>query len=172
MGRSGPPAENAVAESFVATLQTELLDRHRWPTRNGIRTAIFEFIEVFYNRQRRHSHLGYLSPVEFERRWYEELAKGYVGVVACTVEPWSRGAVEPWSPWAGRPLAMAEAAPRPVEWRRLRDERVGRRRSAWPLTYAVVVTVTPKALYVGHARASRVRSGWPWCRAAAPTSAS
>jgi len=113
MGRSGPPAENAVAESFVATLQTELLDRHRWPTRNGIRTAIFEFIEVFYNRQRRHSHLGYLSPVEFERRWYEELAKGYVGVVACTVEPWSRGAVEPWS--RGAPGRVV-----PSRWLRLR----------------------------------------------------
>jgi transposase InsO family protein len=75
MGRSGTPADNAVAESFFATLQTELLDRYRWPTRDGLRTAIFEFIEVFYNRQRRHSYLGYVSPVEFERRWYEEQAQ-------------------------------------------------------------------------------------------------
>jgi len=72
MGRSGTPADNAVAESFFATLQTELLDRYDWPTRDGLRTAIFEFIEVFYNRRRRHSHLGHLSPVEFERRWHEQ----------------------------------------------------------------------------------------------------
>jgi putative transposase len=72
MGRSGTPADNAVAESFFATLQTELLDRHHWPTRDGLRLAIFEFIEVFYNRQRRHSHLGNLSPTEYERRWYQQ----------------------------------------------------------------------------------------------------
>lgn len=69
MGRSGTPAANAVAESFFATLQTELLDRHDWPTRDGLRTAIFDFIEVFYNRRRRHKHLGQLSPDEYERRY-------------------------------------------------------------------------------------------------------
>jgi putative transposase len=68
MGRSGTPADNAVAESFFATLQTELLDRHTWPSRSVLRTAIFEYIEIFYNRQRRHSHLDYLSPNEYERR--------------------------------------------------------------------------------------------------------
>jgi putative transposase len=47
MGRSGTPSNNAVAESFVATLQTELLDRYDWPTRDALRTAIFEFIEFF-----------------------------------------------------------------------------------------------------------------------------
>ena len=71
MGRSGTPAANAVAESFFATLQTELLDRHEWPTRDGLRTAIFDFIEVFYNRRRRHKHLGQLSPDEYERRYQE-----------------------------------------------------------------------------------------------------
>jgi transposase InsO family protein len=78
MGRSGTPADNAVAESFFATLQTELLDRHDWPTRDALRMAIFEFIEVFYNRQRRHSHLGNLSPVEFERRWHEQQQQAQV----------------------------------------------------------------------------------------------
>ncbi len=68
MGRSGTPADNAVVESFFATLQTELLDRHTWPTRDNLRTAIFEYIEIFYNRQRRHSHLDYLSPTDYERR--------------------------------------------------------------------------------------------------------
>ena len=69
MGSVGDALDNAVAESFFATLQTELLDRHRWPTRQVLTTAIFEYIEVFYNRKRRHSTLGYLSPEEFEREW-------------------------------------------------------------------------------------------------------
>jgi len=62
------PLDNAVAESFFATPHTEPLDRHSWPTRQGLETAIFEYIEVFYNHWRRHSALSYLSPVEFERR--------------------------------------------------------------------------------------------------------
>ena len=66
MGSVGDALDNAVAESFFATLQTELLDRYHWPTRQSLRSAMFEFIHVFYNRQRRHSTLGYLSPSEFE----------------------------------------------------------------------------------------------------------
>lgn len=72
MGTVGDALDNAVAESFFATLQTELLDRRRWPTRRMLTSAIFEYIEGFYNRRRRHSTLEYLSPVEYERRWYEE----------------------------------------------------------------------------------------------------
>lgn len=66
MGSVGDALDNAVAESFFATLQTELLDRYTWPTRQSLRSAMFEFIHVFYNRQRRHSTLQYLSPSEFE----------------------------------------------------------------------------------------------------------
>ena len=69
MGSVGDALDNAVAESFFATLQTELLDRQSWNIRQQLKTAIFEFIEVFYNRQRRHSTLQYLSPFEFERRY-------------------------------------------------------------------------------------------------------
>ncbi len=72
MGSVGDALDNAVAESFFATLQTELLDRQSWPNREMLRSAIFEYIEVFYNRRRRHSTLGYLSPADFERRWYEQ----------------------------------------------------------------------------------------------------
>src|SRR5690606_36966180 len=68
MGSVGDALDNAVAESFFATLQTELLNRKAWPTRQVLKTAIFEYIEAFYNR-RRHSALGYLNPEEFERRW-------------------------------------------------------------------------------------------------------
>jgi transposase InsO family protein len=58
--------DNAVAESWFATLKDELIYRRSWPTRAEARRAIFEFIEVFYNRQRLHSSLGYLSPAEYE----------------------------------------------------------------------------------------------------------
>mgnify|MGYP002778941397 CR=1 FL=1 len=66
MGTVGDALDNAVAESFFATLQVELLDRRRWQTRAQLTTAIFEYTEVFYNRQRLHSTLGYLSPTEYE----------------------------------------------------------------------------------------------------------
>jgi putative transposase len=56
----------ALAESFVATLKTELLYQGRWPTRQDARTAIFEYIEGFYNMRRRHSALGQIRPAEFE----------------------------------------------------------------------------------------------------------
>jgi transposase InsO family protein len=68
MGSKGDCYDNAVAESFFATLECELLDRYPWPTRTGLRTAIFDFIEVFYNRQRRHSTLDYATPVLHEQQ--------------------------------------------------------------------------------------------------------
>lgn len=72
MGRLGDARDNAVAESFFATLQTELLDRCAWQTRQQLQSAFFEYVEAFYNRQRRHSTLGYLSPVEYEGRWNDQ----------------------------------------------------------------------------------------------------
>jgi putative transposase len=72
MGRVGSAYDNALAESFVATLKTELLYRNAWPTRRAARTAIFEYMEGFYNTRRRHSALGYLSPAEFEEVRLEE----------------------------------------------------------------------------------------------------
>ena len=78
MGRSGTSADNAVAEIFFATLQTELLDRQHWPTRDWLRVAIFEFIEVFYNRRRRHKHLGQVSHDVYEKGWYEQQVKAQV----------------------------------------------------------------------------------------------
>jgi transposase InsO family protein len=55
-----------LAESFIATLKSELLHRHSWPRRESVRTAIFEYLEGFYNRRRLHSALGYRSPADFE----------------------------------------------------------------------------------------------------------
>ncbi len=61
MGTVGDALDNAVAESFFASLQCELLDRHTWPTRAGLARAMFHWMKTFYNPTRRHSTLGYLS---------------------------------------------------------------------------------------------------------------
>jgi putative transposase len=71
MGSVGDAYDNAMAESFFATLECELLDRRRFKTQAEARMAVFEFIEGFYNARRRHSSLGYLSPIEFERQFVE-----------------------------------------------------------------------------------------------------
>lgn len=69
MGSAGDCYDNAMAESFFATVECELLARQPFRTQHEARTTLFEYIEVFYNRQRRHSALGYLSPDAYERRW-------------------------------------------------------------------------------------------------------
>ncbi len=69
LSRPGTPLDNAVIESFFSTLERELLAEHRFGTRAEARSALFDYIEVFYNRQRRHSTLGYLSPAAFESRF-------------------------------------------------------------------------------------------------------
>ena len=68
MGSVGDAYDNAMCESFFATLECELLARSRFKTQAEARHAIFEFVEGFYNRRRRHSSIGYLSPVDYERR--------------------------------------------------------------------------------------------------------
>jgi putative transposase len=66
MGSRGDCYDNAVAESFFATLKKELIHRRSWPLKAALRTEVFDYIEVFYNRQRRHRSLGMLSPAQFE----------------------------------------------------------------------------------------------------------
>jgi putative transposase len=66
MGSKGDCFDNAVAESFFATLKKELVHRRSWPTRRELTSEVFEYIEAFYNRVRRHSTLGMLAPLEFE----------------------------------------------------------------------------------------------------------
>ena len=68
MGSRGDCCDNAVAESFFATLKKELIHRRCWPTKAELRTEVFDYIEVFYNRQRRHRTLGHRSPADFENR--------------------------------------------------------------------------------------------------------
>lgn len=68
MGSVGDCFDNAMCESFFASLECELIDRSRWRTHTEARMAVFDYIECFYNPRRRHSGIGYLSPAEFERR--------------------------------------------------------------------------------------------------------
>jgi putative transposase len=65
-GTVGDALDNAVAESFFASLQTELLDRRTWDSRHQLAQAIFAWVEAWYNPRRRHSALGYLSPIQYE----------------------------------------------------------------------------------------------------------
>ena len=77
MGRVGSALDNAISESFVASLKSELLllhKGHRFVSREAARTAVFDYIEGFYNRVRRHSSLDYLSPAEYEQATMEEVA--------------------------------------------------------------------------------------------------
>jgi len=72
MSRTGDCYDNAMAESFFATLKAELIDTRPWSTRRAARQAIFEWIEVFYNRRRYHSALGYCSPATYEMALAQE----------------------------------------------------------------------------------------------------
>jgi len=76
MGTVGCAYDNAMCESFFATVECELFDRQRFPTRAAARREIFDFIEGFYNTRRRHSALGYVSPSRFERQHAVEAAGG------------------------------------------------------------------------------------------------
>jgi putative transposase len=70
MGSVGDCYDNALAESFFATLECELVARGRWRTHTEARMAVFDYVESFYNPRRRHSALAYLSPAEYERRYH------------------------------------------------------------------------------------------------------
>jgi putative transposase len=75
MGRTGTALDNAMAESFIATLRTELVHRRRFPSREVARSAnSFEYLEGFYNRRRLHSALSYRSPANYEEATMEGVA--------------------------------------------------------------------------------------------------
>jgi putative transposase len=75
MGSKGDCFDNAVAESFFATLKKELIHGRSWPSKAELRTEVFEYIEVFFNRHRRHSTLGMLSPAQFESHHHQQIEK-------------------------------------------------------------------------------------------------
>lgn len=70
MSRKGDCWDNAVAESFFSTLKTELVSRKRWASNQELRAALFDYIEVFYNRERLHSALGYITPAQAEANYH------------------------------------------------------------------------------------------------------
>lgn len=74
LGRKGTCWDNAVAESFFATIKRELIDRRAWPTIAGLRRAVFDWIEGWYNTRRLHSTLGYLSPADYEAHIHRSTA--------------------------------------------------------------------------------------------------
>jgi len=74
MSRVGNCWDNAVAESFFATLKTELIHRSSWRDCHQLRSAVFEYIEVFYNRRRLHSSLAYKTPAEVEQEYLDQVA--------------------------------------------------------------------------------------------------
>jgi putative transposase len=76
MGAKGSALDNAVAEAFFATLKKELTRRRAWPTRRELQSAVFAWIEGWYNRRRLHSTLGYLSPTDYENRTLSEPGTG------------------------------------------------------------------------------------------------
>jgi putative transposase len=75
MGTKGDCFDNAVAESFFATLKKELIHQRSWPSKAELRTEVFEYIEVFFNRRRRHSTLGMLSPERFENHHHQQIER-------------------------------------------------------------------------------------------------
>jgi len=86
MSRKGNCWDNAVAESFFATVEIELIEDADWHTRDDARSAIFDFMEVWYNRYRRHSSLGYLTPAEFDKRLWEA-TRASLPKAACRTPP-------------------------------------------------------------------------------------
>jgi putative transposase len=66
MGRRGDAYDNAACESVISTIKNELIKRQTWKSRDQARLAVFSYIETFYNPRRRHSALGYRSPIEYE----------------------------------------------------------------------------------------------------------
>ena len=72
MGSTGDAYDNAMAESFFASLETELIDRDSWRTRADARLAVFVYIEAFYNPVRRHSGIGQVAPIEYEERYRDQ----------------------------------------------------------------------------------------------------
>ena len=74
MGTVGDCFDNAMAESFFASLECELLDRRKFKDPSEARLAVFEYIEGFYNPHRLHSSIGYWSPLKYERAWSDDPA--------------------------------------------------------------------------------------------------
>jgi putative transposase len=120
MGSVGDAYDNAMAESFFATLECELLDRRRFQTHAEARMAVFAFIEGFYNPRRRHSSLGYLSPAAFEKSALDPGAHDPAAVLAPVKE--RPGNAEP-SRTVSLPAVLDRRSARPPTQRQAGTER-------------------------------------------------
>ncbi len=114
MSRKGNCYDNAVMESFFGTLKTELVHHERYVTREAARQSLFEYIEVFYNRQRLHSTLGYMSPVAYEARLQHTRESNPVGSAGNSSLKPERGSGSA----AARALGKGAHGPRSSESRR------------------------------------------------------
>jgi hypothetical protein len=110
MGSVGDAYDNAMCESFFATLECELLARCRFKTQDEARNATFAFIEGFYNRRRRHSSIGYLSPIDYERRHYA-LGDRSLCTPACHRARCRQGQALRAAARCGRPPGQAQVKP-------------------------------------------------------------
>ena len=87
MGRVASSVDNALVESFWSSMQRELLDRCIWTSRTELASAVFEWIEGWYNPRRRHSALGYLSPVQFRSTSHRRQRRGMINPPSVSGEP-------------------------------------------------------------------------------------
>ena len=108
MGTVGGAYDNAMAESFFATLECELIDRRSWQTKTEARLALFTYIEGWYNPRRRHSSLGQISPANFESKHSDKIRPrpprrqhGISTVGACVA-----GATSPVDPHRSSPIRL------------------------------------------------------------------
>ena len=108
MGSVGDCYDNALAESFFATLECELIDRSTWRTHGEARQALFEYIEGWYNPRRRHSSIDYLSPMQYEQRYAMHATARSNDVELATVEHPSRSPDQPTSTGLTPPLSMGD----------------------------------------------------------------
>jgi len=129
MGSVGDAYDNAMCESFFATLECELLDRRRFKSQAEARMAVFEFIEGFYNPTRRHSSIGYLSPIEYEKRAAQNIDRGGFDpdapdpaavLAAVKARPGGNGA----SRTANLPAVLDRSCARQLHMRAGRDEKM------------------------------------------------
>lgn len=109
MGSVGDCYDNAMAESFFATLECELIDRSTWRTHDEARRALFEFIEGFYNPRRRHSRIDYLSPMNYERQYELHEKSQSAQVELLTREHPSRLPDRPTAPCLTPPPGMGDS---------------------------------------------------------------
>jgi hypothetical protein len=110
MGSVGDCFDNAMAESFFATLECELLERRSFKTQVEARMAVFDFIEGWYNPHRRHSALGYQSPINYERCYEDDANQTLRGAAA------TRTAGPPKNVAAGALHGVAAADPKPLSF--------------------------------------------------------